>query len=155
MGKVVSVNVSRNKGTPKQPVPEIWLVPGRGVQDDAHAAPGDRQVSLLMLEDIAEAQKRLNSGQGCEAPVKVLELGPGVFAENITTEGIELPSLPLGTGLRVGPEVRLRVSKIGKECPRPCAIFYQTGDCIMPRRGIFAEVIQGGAVKPGDRIEPD
>lgn len=153
MAKIVSVNVSKAKGTAKKPVPEIELVPDLGVKNDAHAAPGDRQVSLLMKEDIDEAKKTASDMPECEAVKPGVELVPGSFAENITTEGIELPSLPIGQELIFGDGVRLRVSKIGKECHRPCAIYYKMGDCIMPKRGIFCEVVKGGVVRAGDTIE--
>jgi cyclic pyranopterin phosphate synthase len=151
MGKVVSVNVSRKKGTAKEPVARIVLVKGQGVQGDAHAAPGDRQVSLLMIEHIEEARDRLKAGEGCEAAGDPVELAPGSFAENITTRGIDLLALKIGDALAAGT-ARLKVSKIGKECRRPCAIYYKTGDCIMPTRGIFAEVTEAGVVRPGDDI---
>jgi MOSC domain-containing protein YiiM len=151
MGKVASVNVSKGKGTPKQAAAAIELVAGRGVKGDAHAAPGDRQVSLLMIEHIEEARARLSSGEGCRAAGDPIELGPGSFAENITTRGIDLLALKIGDGLAAGT-ARLRVSKIGKECDRPCAIYYKTGDCIMPTRGIFAEVVEAGVVRPGDDV---
>jgi MOSC domain-containing protein YiiM len=153
MGKVVSVNISEKKGTAKKPVHEIELVPGFGVKNDAHAAPGDRQVSLLMLEHIEEARERMESLPDCEIKGQGVELAPGVFAENITTQDIDLLSLKIGDELAAGPSVRLKVSKIGKECDRPCAIYYKTGDCIMPKKGIFAEVIKGGTLRPGDSIE--
>jgi len=151
MGKVVSVNISKGKGTPKKPVAQIELVPGQGVKGDAHAAPGDRQVSLLMMEHIEEARERLKSGGGCEATGDPVELAPGSFAENITTRGIDLLALKIGDDLIAGT-ARLRISKIGKECHRPCAIYYKTGDCIMPTRGIFAAVTEAGVVRPGDDI---
>ena len=151
MGKVVSVNISKGKGTPKVPVAVIELVPGRGVKGDAHAAPGDRQVSLLMMEHVEEARARLKSGEGCAAAGGHIELAPGSFAENITTRGIDLLALKIGDALIAGT-ARLKISKIGKECRRPCAIYYQTGDCIMPTRGIFAAVAEAGVVRPGDDI---
>ena len=148
-GTVVSVNVSEKKGTAKKPTDRLRLEVDSGVAGDAHAAPGDRQVSLLMLESIERAQAgvecKLNDG---------IELVPGSYAENITTRGIDLLALKLGDTLRVGG-ARLRVSKIGKECPRPCAIYYKLGSCIMPREGIFGAVIEAGEVRPGDEIATD
>lgn len=149
-GRIVSVNVSREKGTPKQPVEEAVLLENHGVEGDAHAEPGIRQVSLLSLESIERARQSL----GKKAKQASVDLEPGVFAENLTTEGIDLSRLALGSLLRVGREVLLRVSKIGKECHHGCTIFRQVGDCIMPRQGIFCEVLQGGKVRKGDTVEP-
>ncbi len=140
-GTVVSVNVSLTKGVRKSPVPDCRVVPGRGLEGDAHAGDGHRQVSFLARESI---QKMRDVG---------LDVGPGDFAENITTTGIELVSLPVGTVLRLGVGARLEVSQIGKVCHDRCAIFEQAGDCVMPREGIFARVLDGGTVGPGDRIE--
>jgi molybdopterin adenylyltransferase len=139
-GTVVSVNISRVKGVRKAPVQGCRVVPGLGFEGDAHAGDGHRQVSLLALESI---QKMRAVG---------LDVGPGDFAENITTSGIELVSLPIGTILRVGRGARLEVSQIGKDCHDHCAIFEQAGDCVMPREGIFACVLAGGPVEPGDRV---
>ena len=140
-GTVVSVNVSRTKGVRKTPVPECRALPGLGFEGDAHAGDGHRQVSLLALESI---QKMRDIG---------LDVGPGDFAENITTSGIELVSLPVGAVLRVGEGTRLEVSQIGKVCHDRCAIFEQAGDCVMPREGIFARVLTGGQVGPGASVE--
>jgi cyclic pyranopterin phosphate synthase len=135
--EIVSLNVSERKGTAKRPVDEIKLVADLGVEGDAHAEAGKRQVSLLAIEDIESF-----SASGI-APL------PGDFAENITTRGVDLPSLPIGTRLSIGEAV-LEVSQIGKECHEGCAIRKKTGDCIMPRRGIFACVVIGGKVRRGD-----
>lgn len=140
-GTVVSVNVGRTKGVRKTPVAGCRVVAGLGLEGDAHAGDGHRQVSLLALESI---QKMKDAG---------LDVGPGDFAENITTSGIELVSLPVGTVLRVGGAARLEVSQIGKICHDHCAIFEQAGDCVMPREGIFVRVLVGGPVGPGDRVE--
>ncbi len=140
-GTVVSINISRTKGVRKSPVPGCRIVPGLGFEGDAHAGDGHRQVSLLALESI---QKMRDVG---------LDVGPGDFAENITTSGLELVSLPIGTVLRIGGGARLEVSQIGKICHDRCAIFEQAGDCVMPREGIFARVLAGGPVGPGDRVE--
>lgn len=148
-GRIVSINLSREKGTPKSPVEEAVLIENHGVEGDAHAEPGVRQVSLLSLESIERAKESL--GQRARQASVVLD--PGVFAENLTTEGIDLSSLRLGSLLRIGGEVLLRVSKIGKECHHGCVIFRQVGDCIMPRQGIFCEVLQGGRIRKGDTIE--
>ncbi len=140
-GAVVSVNISRTKGVRKAPVLGCRVVPGLGLEGDAHAGDGHRQVSLLALESIEKMR------------VEGLDVGPGDFAENITTSGLELVSLPVGTVLRVGGGARLEVSQIGKVCHDRCAIFEQAGDCVMPREGIFARVLAGGQIGPGDRVE--
>ena len=134
---VVSLNISAMKGTKKHPVEEAVLIPDLGIEGDAHAGPGRRQVSLLAMEDIENA---LSGGA---------DVYPGAFAENITTRGIELPVLPIGTILTIG-QVELEVSQIGKECHAGCEIMRASGDCIMPRRGIFAYVRRGGRIKLED-----
>jgi len=160
---LLSVNLSRSKGVPKKPVAEVELRPDVGVVGDAHSGPGQRQVSLLASESIdkqrrvfVERQRRDPPSRGCaKAYDAVARLGPGSFAENLTTQGIDLPSLPLGTRLRVGAEAVLEISKIGKECHNGCAIFQLLGDCVMPREGVFARVLTGGFVRPGDRVNVD
>jgi MOSC domain-containing protein YiiM len=124
------------------------LVKGLGIRDDAHAGTDIRQVSLLDMESVR--------GQIADAKAKgaSVEIRPGVYAENITTEGVDLVSLEIGDKLRVGKAAVLRISKIGKECHSRCAIYHQVGDCIMPRKGIFAEVVEGGEIAVGDEIEP-
>jgi len=139
-GNVVSVNLSRNKSVRKKPCPEGLLVEDSGFEGDAHAGPGLRQVSLLALESI-EKMKKMG-----------LEVGPGDFAENITTSGLELVSLPLGTILQIGEGIVLEVTQIGKTCHTECAIFRQVGQCVMPEEGIFARVVKGGKIKSGDKI---
>jgi len=134
------VCTSARKGTRKRNVGEAMLVPDHGVEGDAHAANWHRQVSLLALESI---EKMRAAG---------LKVGPGSFAENLTTKGVDLPSLPIGTRLRVG-ETEMEVTQIGKVCHTKCAIYYMAGDCVMPREGIFAKVLKGGRVKVGDHIE--
>ena len=142
MASVVAVNTSEKKGTTKTPVPEINVKENFGVAGDAHAdCATHRQVSLLAEESIDKMR-----GKG-------LELNYGDFAENITTKGIDLVSLPVGTRLNVGKEVVLEMTQIGKECHAGCAIREQIGDCIMPREGIFAKVIRGGRVRAGDAIQ--
>jgi MOSC domain-containing protein YiiM len=142
MSKVIAVCTSEKKGTTKTPVPEITVKENFGVAGDAHAdCATHRQVSLL-------AEESINKMRG-----KGLELNYGDFAENITTRGIDLLSLPVGTRLNVGKEVILEMTQIGKECHADCAIRQQIGDCIMPREGIFARVIRGGKVKAGDMIK--
>lgn len=140
MAKVVAVNISDKKGVVKIPVDQAECIEG-GMKGDAHCGEDDiRQVSLLADESV---DKMRNMG---------LSLGPGVFAENITTQGIELKTLPVGTRLRIGETIQ-EVSQIGKECHHGCAIKQKTGTCVMPTEGIFTRVIKGGIVKKGDPIE--
>jgi MOSC domain-containing protein YiiM len=139
-GRVVAVSFSLHKGEKKTNIPTGRLLAGKGLEGDAHAGDWHRQVSLLAMESIARIQER------------GLAVSPGDFAENITTSGIRLWELPLGTRLALGRRVLLEVTQIGKECHSRCAIFYQAGDCVMPREGIFARVIVGGIVRPGDSI---
>ena len=140
-GTILSVNTSKDKGEKKHNVGLCRFIEDFGLENDGHAGPGIRQVSLLARESI---QKIRDLG---------IDVGPGDFAENLPTEGIDLPSLPIGTTLRVGSSIVLRVTKIGKECHARCAIFEQVGDCVMPREGIFAQVIEGGDAVVGDTIE--
>ncbi|BET59518.1 MOSC domain-containing protein [Geobacter sp. 60473] len=137
--RVVAVCISRNKGERKTPVAGVELQENHGIAGDAHAGDWHRQVSLLAKESI-DKMRALG-----------LDVDSGDFAENITTEGIDLPALPVGARLTVG-ETLLEVTQIGKECHTRCAIYYQAGDCVMPKEGIFARVLRGGAVKPGDVI---
>jgi len=152
MGKVVSVNISEKKGTPKSPTDAIELAPDLGVKGDAHAGPGERQVSLLMEESIERAKKTMEKNKACDLVKEAVELVPGTFAENITTTGIDLLLLSRGDELMAG-SARLRITKIGKDCHRKCSIYYKVGDCIMPAEGVFAEVVTGGTVMEGDEIE--
>ena len=140
MARVAEVCVSKEKGTVKQPVPEIQLKKRHGIVGDAHAGDWHRQVSLLGNESVDKMRKTLPN-----IPV-------GAFAENILTEGIDLPHLPIGTKLRVG-ETLLEITQIGKECHAACAIRKQVGDCVMPREGVFAIVLEEGTVRGGDAIE--
>jgi MOSC domain-containing protein YiiM len=137
---VVAVSVSDRKGVVKENVPRIELVVAHGVKGDAHAEGGKRQVSLLALESI---DKMRAAGA---------EVKPGDFAENITTRGIAVEKLPVGTRLKIG-EADLTITQIGKTCHAGCAIRELVGDCIMPREGVFAQVDKGGVVRPGDLIE--
>ena len=140
MARVVSVNISEKKGTLKRAVPEIELKLRHGIVGDAHAGDWHRQISLLAEESIDSMRPR--------SPIA---LDPGVFAENINTEGIDLKHLPVGAHLRIG-ETEVEVTQIGKECHKDCAIRQQIGDCVMPHKGIFARVLMGGAVRPGDPV---
>lgn len=141
MGEIVAVCTSPKKGMRKKNQGEGILVVEHGLEGDAHAGAWHRQVSLLALESI---DKMRAAG---------LDVNPGDFAENLTTEGIELVSLPIGTKLKIGTEALGEVTQIGKECHTRCAIYYQAGDCVMPKEGIFIRVLQGGKVKTGDKIE--
>jgi molybdopterin adenylyltransferase len=146
-GSIVSVNTSVKKGQIKRPVASVKLRGGRGIEGDAHEYFGHRQVSLLAVEDI-EAQKVRIGGETAGVP-----LGPGTFAENLTTRGLDLGALSVGDEIVIAGAIRLRVSQIGKECHTRCAVYHLIGDCIMPARGVFCEVLRGGAVRPGDSIE--
>ena len=137
---VVAVCISKNKGERKTPADRVLLRENYGIVDDAHAGEWHRQVSLLAQESI---DKMRNLG---------LDVSSGDFAENITTLGVDLPALPVGTRLAVG-EALLEVTQIGKECHTRCAIYQQAGDCVMPKEGIFARVLCGGTVQPGDAIK--
>lgn len=138
-GRVLSLNVSPGKGERKKPVERTLFVEEHGIEGDGHAGPWHRQVSLLGQESI---DKMVAKG---------LDVAMGDFAENVTTVGVELTALPIGTRMEIGPTL-LEVTQIGKVCHERCAIFYQAGDCVMPREGIFVRVLQGGEVVPGDEI---
>ena len=144
-GKILSVNISEKKGTPKHPVEFIELKPNHGIIGDAHAGNWHRQISLLGIESVKKAQLR-EAQEGLS-----VEILPGVFAENILTEGICLYELPVGTRFRIGTAL-CEVTQIGKECHSDCMIRRLTGDCVMPREGIFAKVIEEGTVRKGDFI---
>jgi MOSC domain-containing protein YiiM len=139
-GKVVAVCISEKKGERKKPVREVSVLENHGIVDDAHAGDWHRQISLLAMESIRKMQ------------AKGLDVTTGDFAENITTEGIDLPSLPIGTRLAIG-ETLTEVTQIGKECHTRCAIYHQAGDCVMPREGIFVKVLRGGTIRCDDAIE--
>jgi len=139
--RVVSINISDRKGVRKRAVKEAIIKENYGIEDDAHASERwHRQISLLAIESIKKMQ---DMG---------LDVGPGDFAENITTEGLDLLQLPVGTRLRIGKEIELEVTQIGKTCHSRCAIYHQAGDCVMPKEGIFVKVIKGGVVRKGDPI---
>jgi len=140
-GVVLAVCISDKKGTVKDEVESIRLRADYGVEGDAHAGGKDRQVSLLAEEmiDIMRA--------------KGLALKPGAFGENIVTKNLDLDAVPVGSTLKIGGDVELLITKHGKECHTRCAIYYKTGDCIMPVHGVFANVVKGGSVKKGDLVE--
>jgi MOSC domain-containing protein YiiM len=139
--RVVSINISDKKGVRKKTVDNAVLRVNYGIDGDAHASEKwHRQISLLALESIKKMQS------------KGLKVSSGDFAENITTEGIDLPSLPIGTRMSIGKDVEVEVSQIGKVCHTRCAIYTLAGDCVMPKEGIFAKVLKGGTVQKGDII---
>ncbi|QGU94713.1 MOSC domain-containing protein [Clostridium bovifaecis] len=141
MAKVLAVNISEKKGVPKKGIPEGNFIEDFGLEGDAHAGKWHRQVSLLGVESVNKMKEMGAKG-----------LCTGKFAENLTTEGINLWELPIGTKLRIGETIQ-EVTQIGKECHAGCAIRSLVGDCIMPREGIFTKVLTGGKVKAGDLIE--
>ena len=137
--KVLATCISEKKGTKKRPVPSITLEPNYGILGDAHAGNWHRQVSLLPTESVDTLRDKLP------------DLKPGDFAENILTEGISLKDLPIGTILQIGTTV-LEITQIGKKCHNDCEIKQITGRCVMPTDGVFAKVIEGGVIRPGDII---
>lgn len=140
MGTILHICISTKRGTPKQEVASARLLPDWGIENDAHAGNWHRQVSLLSVEKIREFQSK-------GANVK-----PGDFGENLIVEGFDLRALPVGTRFRIG-DALLEMTQIGKECHTHCQIYQTMGDCIMPREGVFAEVLTGGAIQKGDSIE--
>lgn len=139
---ILSLNVSQKKGEQKKPVDRVRLVAGHGIEGDAHAGDWHRQVSLLADEDIMT----MRTG--------AIEISPGDFAENVTTRGIDLGALPVGTRLVLGDAV-LEITQIGKECHHGCAIRQAVGDCVMPRKGVFARVLAGGEIDRATRCHYD
>jgi MOSC domain-containing protein YiiM len=140
-GRIVAVSVSLKKGVKKTNILLGTLIENHGLENDAHAGDWHRQVSLLAIESIAKIKE------------KGIDVHPGDFAENITTEGIRLWELPVGTRLKLGEDALVEVTQIGKECHDRCAIYKQVGDCVMPREGIFVKVLKGGAISPADGIQ--
>ncbi len=140
-GEIVAVCTSEEKHVQKEAAQEVFLTPEKGIEGDAHYGFGHRQVSLLGDESVDKMRAKGLS-----------DLQPGAFGENLVTRGIDLTSLAIGDRLRIGSGVTLEVTQIGKECVDRCAIYYAAGDCIMPREGIFARVVEGGKVKAGDEI---
>ena len=142
MSKVLAVCRSDEKGVPKDAIPEGVFRVEYGLEGDAHASSSThRQVSLLAMESI-EKMREMGA-----------DVGPGDFAENLTTEGMDLASLPPGTCLTVGDDLTLEITQIGKECHKGCAIMQQVGTCIMPKEGVFARVLRGGVARPGDALK--
>lgn len=140
-GAIKAISISQKRGTQKTNVPKAQIEVDFGIKGDAHAGNWHRQISLLAVESI---DKMIAKG------AKVV---PGNFAENITTEGIDLLGLSLGSKLKLGSDAELEVTQFGKECHNKCEIYEQVGDCIMPREGIFAKVIRDGEINVGDIIE--
>jgi MOSC domain-containing protein YiiM len=138
--KIVSIAISKKKGTVKKPVPEAELKVAHGLAGDAHAGDWHRQVSFLAEESI---QKMRDAG---------FDVTFGDFAENIATEGIDWPSVPVGTRVAVGEKALVEITQIGKECHQKCAIYYRAGECVMPKEGVFARVLEGGTIRVGDPI---
>lgn len=138
-GTVAAISISERKGVPKTNVCSALLVPDWGIEGDAHAGNWHRQVSLLAIESIEKMR------------AKGLDVGPGAFAENLTTEFIDIPRLHVGDRVRIG-DAELEITQIGKECHSRCAIFKAAGDCVMPREGIFGRVVIGGRIRVGDRV---
>lgn len=140
IGQLVAVCLSETKGTPKTNVGSGLLRVDWGLEGDAHAGKWHRQVSLLALESIEKMK------------AKGLNVAPGSFAENLTTSGLVLHTLPVGTRMRIGGAL-VEVTQIGKVCHDRCAVYEQAGDCVMPREGIFVKVLEGGRVRAGDPVE--
>ena len=138
--KVVSIAISSKKGTRKAGVNQTTLIKDHGLEADAHAGKWHRQVSFLASESIKMAK------------AAGLDVDFGDFAENFATTGIDWANLPIGSRAKIGKEAVVEVTQIGKECHRKCSIYYQAGDCIMPREGVFAKVLKGGVVKISDPI---
>ena len=140
-GKIVAVSISDRKGVKKTNIRECRLLIDRGLENDAHGGNWHRQVSLLAMESIDKIRE------------KGLDVYPGDFAENITTEGLKLWELPIGTMLKIGEAAIVEVTQIGKKCHDRCAIYHQVGDCVMPREGIFAWVIKEGVIRPYESVK--
>lgn len=138
--KIESISLSKKKGTRKVPVEAANLVVNHGVEGDAHAGTWHRQISFLSAENI-----ELTRNQG-------LDVTFGDFAENVATSGIDWKTVPVGTKVKLGEAAVVEITQIGKECHKKCSIYYQAGDCIMPREGVFARVLKGGEIHCGDVI---
>lgn len=138
-GQIVAISISEKKGVTKKNVESALLEKEHGIVGDAHSG-SERQVSLLALESMEKMKE------------KGVNVKPGDFAENITTQGIDLLKLSPGMRLKIGKDVVLEITQIGKDCHERCSIYYQAGDCVMPREGIFARVLHSGTIKPGDDI---
>lgn len=137
---IVSIALSKKKGTRKSVVEKAYLRAGHGLEGDAHAGDWHRQVSFLAAESIGRVQE------------EGLDVDFGDFAENVATRGIDWINVKPGTRFRLGPEAVVEITQIGKTCHKKCAIYYSAGDCIMPREGVFARVLSGGTIATGDAI---
>lgn len=140
-GHIVAISISKRKGIPKTNIPFANLVENHGIEGDIHAGSWHRQVSFLALESIDKMRK-----------AGLPNLRPGAFAENITTEFINIPNLQIGSKIRIGESAELVITQIGKECHTKCAIFVKVGDCVMPKEGIFAKVVKSGKIFNGDEV---
>ncbi len=140
--KIVSRATRKKKGTIKKCVLRAELIENHGIKDDAHAGDWHRQLSFLASESIENASS------------EDFKLRFGDFAENIATIGIDWKKQPIGQVFKLGDNALIEITQIGKECHKKCAIFYRTGDCIMPKEGVFAKILKGGVIRVGDRIEP-
>lgn len=140
-GRIVAISTSKRKGIPKSNIDSVRLIENFGLEGDVHGGNWHRQVSFLALESIDSMRAK-----------GLPNLRPGAFAENITTEFIDIPHLTVGSRVRIGKEAELEITQIGKECHDKCAIFFKVGDCVMPREGIFAKVIAGGEIRIGDHV---
>jgi cyclic pyranopterin phosphate synthase len=140
-GKVIAVSISKRKGIPKTNTDSAKLIENYGIEGDIHAGNWHRQISFLALESIDKMRKSGLPG-----------LRPGAFAENITTEFLNLPSIRVGTRMQIGNEAVIEITQIGKECHSRCAIYVKVGDCVMPREGIFGKVIKSGKIRVNDEI---
>ena len=138
--KIISIAVSKKKGTIKKCVDQAELVENHGIKEDAHAGDWHRQLSFLSAESIEKVS------------TEAFKLNFGDFAENIATTGIDWKSQPIGQRVSLGQNALVEITQIGKECHKKCAIYYRTGDCIMPKEGVFAKVLTGGMIKVGDEI---
>ncbi len=141
MGKIVAICISKKKGDQKRDVKQCRLIENYGLEGDAHAGSWHRQISLLSIEGRLVMEN------------KGVKLDAGDFGENVLTEGVEFANIMVGNKIRLGKDALVRVTQIGKECHDRCNIYYKVGDCIMPREGIFAEVLKGGEIKVDDDIE--
>ncbi|MCD4719057.1 MAG: MOSC domain-containing protein [Desulfobacula sp.] len=139
--RIVSIAVSKKKGTIKKCIQQAELIENHGIKDDAHAGDWHRQLSFLASESIEKASS------------EEFKLNFGDFAENIATTGIDWKNQPVGQVFKLGKKVFVKITQIGKECHKKCAIYYRTGDCIMPKEGVFAKILRGGIIKVGDNIE--
>ena len=138
--KIASIAISRKKGTTKKSIETAELIENHGIKDDAHAGDWHRQLSFLASESIENASSA------------AFKLNFGDFAENIATTGIDWKNQPIGQVFKLGEKALVEITQIGKECHKKCAIYYRTGDCIMPKEGVFAKILKGGTIKVGDNI---